>query len=137
MLGPITTYPNWLKCINSYRNPQYHKNPPKSYEEEVSSSMTGLNDDILLSPLLAKIDVLQHFPKTYIFGSDIDPCLDDYVDFSKKLSEANVPVSMFILDGMPHGYLNLLSNRRICKKWGAASHEAWEFISRKLKEIVY
>ena len=36
----------------------------------------------------------------------MDPCLDDCVMFAKKLKTLNVDVSLDILEGLPHGFLN-------------------------------
>lgn len=42
----------------------------------------------------------------------MDPCLDDSVEFSKKLKKLGNDISIDILDGLPHGFLNftLVSN---------------------------
>lgn len=36
----------------------------------------------------------------------MDPCLDDCVMFAKKLKKLNRPVTLNILKGLPHGFLN-------------------------------
>lgn len=36
----------------------------------------------------------------------MDPCLDDCVMFAKKLKRLNRPVTLNILKGLPHGFLN-------------------------------
>lgn len=38
---------------------------------------------------------------------DLDPCLDDCVMFAKKLKVLGKPVTLDILHGLPHGFLNL------------------------------
>lgn len=39
----------------------------------------------------------------------LDPCLDDCVMFAKRLKNLNNPVSLDILPGLPHGFLNFAS----------------------------
>lgn len=36
----------------------------------------------------------------------MDPCLDDCVMFAKKLKRLKRPVTLDILKGLPHGFLN-------------------------------
>lgn len=48
------------------------------------------------------------FKKLFILQTvHMDPCLDDCVMFAKRLKELEKKVSMDILDGLPHGFLNL------------------------------
>lgn len=37
----------------------------------------------------------------------MDPCLDDCVMFAKRLKKLGKKVTMDILKGLPHGFLNL------------------------------
>ncbi|XP_075166336.1 hormone-sensitive lipase [Haematobia irritans] len=68
--------------------------------------------DPLLSPYFACDEWLKQMPPTKILSLEMDPCLDDCVMFAKKLKKLNRPVSLDILKGLPHGFLNftLLSN---------------------------
>lgn len=59
-----------------------------------------------LSPYLASDEVLQQFPPTKILSTIVDPCLDDCVEFSKKLRRLNVDIHMDVVDGLVHGFLN-------------------------------
>lgn len=82
--------------------------------------------DPYLSPYWAADEVLREFPKvsilvSWIFFSnvfsfyykifnpqtvDMDPCLDDCVEFAKKLKRLDKEVTLDILEGLPHGFLN-------------------------------
>lgn len=62
--------------------------------------------DPFLSPYWAKDDWLKKFPATKILTLDMDPCLDDCVMFAKKLKNLGRPVTLDILKGLPHGFLN-------------------------------
>ena len=59
-----------------------------------------------LSPYWASDEVLKQFPPTRILTTIVDPCLDDCVEFSKKLKNLNVDVHLDILEGLNHGFLN-------------------------------
>lgn len=80
--------------------------------------------DPFLSPYLAPDDILKQLPPVKflvrafllslfcllfcIFQSlNMDPCLDDCVMFSKKLKKLGNEITLDILDGLPHGFLNL------------------------------
>lgn len=38
----------------------------------------------------------------------MDPCLDDCVMFAKRLQSLNKRITMDILPGLPHGFLNFV-----------------------------
>ncbi|XP_069679565.1 hormone-sensitive lipase isoform X2 [Periplaneta americana] len=62
--------------------------------------------DPYLSPYWASDEVLKQLPPTRILSVQLDPCLDDCVMFAKKLRNLGVPVSLDVIDGLPHGFLN-------------------------------
>ncbi|XP_053680279.1 hormone-sensitive lipase [Anopheles nili] len=62
--------------------------------------------DSHLSPYWASDEVLSQFPPTNILTVVLDPCLDDCVMFAKRLKSLNRSVSLDILPGLPHGFLN-------------------------------
>ncbi|XP_065368054.1 hormone-sensitive lipase [Calliphora vicina] len=68
--------------------------------------------DPFLSPYYASDEWLKQMPNTKILTLEMDPCLDDCVMFAKKLKRLNRPVTLDILKGLPHGFLNftMLSN---------------------------
>lgn len=59
-----------------------------------------------LSPYLASDEILKQFPPTKILTTIVDPCIDDCVEFSKKLKHLNVNISLDIVEGLNHGFLN-------------------------------
>lgn len=59
-----------------------------------------------LSPYWASDEVLREFPPTNILSTIVDPCLDDCVEFSKKLKKLDVDIKVDILEGLNHGFLN-------------------------------
>ena len=84
---------------------------------------------IFMSPLLAGEDLLKHFPRTVIIASDLDPCLDENVQFSSKLFDAGVDVKMEIVPGMPHGFLAFGQMATECQL-------GVDHVTRKLAELV-
>jgi hormone-sensitive lipase len=46
----------------------------------------------------------------------MDPFLDDCVMFAKKLKKLGVVVSLDILDGLPHGFLNFIQVGGYCSE---------------------
>ncbi|KAM8713679.1 hypothetical protein ACLKA7_013925 [Drosophila subpalustris] len=68
--------------------------------------------DPFLSPYWASDEWLSQLPETKILTLNMDPCLDDCVMLAKKLKRLGRQVSLEILEGLPHGFLNftMLSN---------------------------
>lgn len=64
--------------------------------------------DPYLSPYLASDNLLAQLPPVKLMTSELDPCLDDSIMFARKLRLLGVLVSLDILPGLPHGFLNLV-----------------------------
>ncbi|XP_045480729.1 hormone-sensitive lipase [Harmonia axyridis] len=62
--------------------------------------------DPFLSPILASDDLLKQLPPVKVLTVELDPCLDDCVMFAKKLKSLNNDVTLDVLKGLPHGFLN-------------------------------
>ncbi|XP_067012042.2 hormone-sensitive lipase isoform X2 [Anabrus simplex] len=62
--------------------------------------------DPYLSPYWASDEVLKQFPPVGILSVQLDPCLDDCVMFAKRLKRLGRKVTLDVLDGLPHGFLN-------------------------------
>ncbi|XP_037293343.1 hormone-sensitive lipase isoform X2 [Manduca sexta] len=62
--------------------------------------------DPYLSPYWADDRLLKMFPPVRILSVHLDPCLDDCVMFAKKLKKLGNTVSIEVLEGLPHGFLN-------------------------------
>ncbi|KAK1132230.1 hypothetical protein K0M31_016352 [Melipona bicolor] len=63
--------------------------------------------DPYLSPYLAADHLLAQLPPVNMLTLELDPCLDDSVMFARKLRSLGVSVTLDILPGLPHGFLNL------------------------------
>lgn len=59
-----------------------------------------------LSPYWASDVILRQFPPTKIVTTIVDPCIDDCVEFSKKLRRLGVDIELDIIEGLNHGFLN-------------------------------
>lgn len=62
-------------------------------------------ESYLISPDSAPDEILRKFPPTRVLSTDMDPCLDDCVEFAKKLRRLNVDVQLDVLTGICHGFL--------------------------------
>lgn len=85
--------------------------------------------DSHMSPYWATDEVLSQFPPTKILTVVLDPCLDDCVMFARRLKNLNNPVSLDILPGLPHGFLNFAS---ISKE----AHEGSKQCIRRIAEML-
>uniref|UniRef100_A0A1A8IBL7 Hormone-sensitive lipase n=3 Tax=Nothobranchius TaxID=28779 RepID=A0A1A8IBL7_NOTKU len=71
-----------------------------------------------VSPLLAPSSLLRGLPPVHIVASALDALLDDSVMFAKKLRAMEQPVSLTVVEDLPHGFLSL---SQICKETQFAS----------------
>ncbi|XP_036411501.1 hormone-sensitive lipase-like isoform X1 [Megalops cyprinoides] len=61
-----------------------------------------------VSPLLAPDSMLKGLPPVHIVASALDAMLDDSVMFAKRLRSLNQPVTLSVVEDLPHGFLSLL-----------------------------
>ena len=115
LLDPLGMFPFLLRCMNSYTDADYMKSYPRTYEEELEKSIENPTRDPLLSPIFASQEIFSQFPRTCLFSSTIDTCLDESIEFSNKLVDAGVPVSLHVFQDLPHGFLSLNSSSKECQ----------------------
>ena len=127
LMDPLLMFGILLRCLNAYQDPNYLKTCPRSINQELKLAKSV--NDIFMSPLLAGKELLQHFPKTVIIVSDLDPCLDENVQFSSKLHDAGVDVKMEVVPGMPHGFLAFGQMATECQL-------GVDHVTRKIRELV-
>ncbi|XP_063230131.1 hormone-sensitive lipase isoform X2 [Bacillus rossius redtenbacheri] len=77
----------------------HHRSPSEEFQFQVPK-------DPYLSPYYASDDVLRQLPPTSILSLQLDPCLDDCVMFARRLDRLGCRVSLDVVDGLPHGFLN-------------------------------
>uniref|UniRef100_A0A665VWV5 Hormone-sensitive lipase n=1 Tax=Echeneis naucrates TaxID=173247 RepID=A0A665VWV5_ECHNA len=81
-----------------------------------------------VSPLLAPDNLLRGLPPVHIVASALDALLDDSVMFAKKLRDMGQPVTLTVVEGLPHGFLSL---SQISKE----TETATEVCMAKIREI--
>ncbi|XP_066257180.1 hormone-sensitive lipase isoform X3 [Euwallacea similis] len=82
-----------------------------------------------MSPYCASDEYLRRFPPTKILTVHMDPCLDDCVMFAKRLKSLGNHVTLDILEGLPHGFLNF---SLISKD----AHEGSKVCVQRMKELL-
>ncbi|XP_058385377.1 hormone-sensitive lipase isoform X1 [Diceros bicornis minor] len=60
-----------------------------------------------MSPLLAPDGMLQSLPPVHIVACALDPMLDDSVMFARRLRSLGQPVTLRVVEDLPHGFLSL------------------------------
>lgn len=73
-----------------------------SPEQEFS---VKVHDSPLLSPCLASEEILRQLPPTRMLSTNMDPCLDDSIEFGRILKRLGVPIQVDVLTGLAHGFL--------------------------------
>lgn len=71
----------------------------------LSSSPIAKNP--FMSPLLAPDAMLQTLPPVHIVACALDPILDDSVMLARRLRGLNHPVTLCVVEDLPHGFLSL------------------------------
>ena len=127
LFDPLVTFPFLLRCLNSYADPNYKETCPRTYTQELEGTKNF--DDPLISPLLIPDDLLVKFPPIYLISTELDPCLDETISFSNRLSNLGKNVSLDVIAGLPHGFLSV-------NCVSSMSQQAVDFIAHKLREII-
>ncbi|XP_061597569.1 hormone-sensitive lipase-like [Cololabis saira] len=70
-----------------------------------------------VSPLLAPASLLRGLPPVHIVAPALDALLDDSVMFAKKLRALGQPVTLTVVEDLPHGFLSLA---QICRETQSA-----------------
>ncbi|CAN9503549.1 unnamed protein product [Ophioblennius macclurei] len=60
-----------------------------------------------VSPLLAPDTLLKGLPPVHLVTSSLDALLDDSVTFARRLRAIGQPVTLTVVDDLPHGFLSL------------------------------
>lgn len=95
--------------------PSLKKQPNQAYDEKLGNLIPPAPDDEFvfsvpknqyISPYWASDETLKQFPPTRILTTIVDPCIDDCVEFSKKLDCLDVDIQLDVLGALNHGFLN-------------------------------
>uniref|UniRef100_A0A8C4T5F8 Hormone-sensitive lipase n=1 Tax=Erpetoichthys calabaricus TaxID=27687 RepID=A0A8C4T5F8_ERPCA len=110
-----------MKCLGAYTGKAKLEKPEMTcyFCPPLSSGLDPLNSNIIhpqldnsleeyyQSPLLAPDHVLKGLPPVHIVACSLDPLLDDSVMFAKRLRAIGQPVTLSIVEGLPHGFIGL------------------------------
>ncbi|KAM9436362.1 hormone-sensitive lipase isoform 1-T1 [Clarias gariepinus] len=81
-----------------------------------------------MSPLLAPDHMLKGLPPIHIVACALDPMLDDSVSFAGRLQNIQQPVTLCVVDDLPHGFLSL---SQLTKE----THEASNVCMERIREV--
>uniref|UniRef100_A0AAY4DNL6 Hormone-sensitive lipase n=1 Tax=Denticeps clupeoides TaxID=299321 RepID=A0AAY4DNL6_9TELE len=95
---------------------------------EIKATHTPVIRNPFVSPLLAPDSMLKGLPPIHIVASALDALLDDSVMFAKKLKGIGQPVTLTVIEDLPHGFLSLL---QLSKE----TQEASDICVNRMREI--
>jgi len=135
LMDPIIPFGFLMKCLEAYAGenmPNYllaqhysqisnqsSKSDSAEVTTEGSIEISGDNkstfqQDPILSPMFIEEDNLAKFPPLSIVTTTRDPCLDDCVEFAKKVRSAGGAVTLDILQDLPHAFLQFTPFSKSC-----------------------
>lgn len=96
--------------------------------------------DPFLSPFFADDEMLRQLPTVKFVTLSLDPFFDDSITFAKRLRDLGVKLNFDILDGLPHGFLNLTRVRiksisAKCNRLTTKFPTAFQGGSRRIKTL--
>ncbi|XP_066531136.1 lipase, hormone-sensitive a isoform X2 [Hoplias malabaricus] len=74
---------------------------------EIRTPCNPIMKNPFVSPLLAPDSLLKGLPPVHIVASALDAMLDDSIMFGKKLRRIGQPVTLTVVEDLPHGFLSL------------------------------
>ncbi|KAL6109805.1 lipe [Pungitius sinensis] len=80
---------------------------------EMTMQSSAVVKDPFCSPLLAPDSMLKGLPPVHLVACALDPMLDDSVMFAKRLRSVGQPVTLCVVDDLPHGFLSL---SQVCRE---------------------
>lgn len=107
----VLPYMTHMRLFNSYWGIQETTNDGLKANRKVPlSPINEFEPKIPVShltcPRSAPNDVLSKFPRTIVLTTNLDSCLDECVEFAKKLNSLGADVKLDVLEGLNHGFLN-------------------------------
>ncbi|KAL2079969.1 hypothetical protein ACEWY4_023762 [Coilia grayii] len=81
-----------------------------------------------VSPLLAPSNLLKGLPPLHIVAPALDGLLDDSVMFAKRLRSIGQPVTLTVIEDLPHGFLSLT---HLSKE----TEQASEICTQRIREV--
>ncbi|XP_010899184.1 lipase, hormone-sensitive a isoform X1 [Esox lucius] len=101
-------------CTSDFSGPRHQRDYPEGFEPLRSERLAVIQTpsypivkNPFVSPLLAPEDLLRGLPPVHLVASALDALLDDSVMFAKKLRDMGQPVTLRVVEDLPHGFLSL------------------------------
>lgn len=82
-----------------------------------------------MSPLLAPDVMLKTLPPVHLVACALDPMLDDSVMFARRLKDLGQPVTLKVVEDLPHGFLSLAA---LCRE----TRQAAELCVQRIRLIL-
>lgn len=95
---------------------------------EVRTPCSPILRNPFASPLLAPDSLLKGLPPLHIVVSALDAMLDDSVMFAKRLRSISQPVTLTIVEDLPHGFLSL-------SQLSKETQEALTICTKRIREV--
>lgn len=113
----ILPYMTYMRLFQGYHGHVAQTSSEQLKNREIPKSQIDPSEVLpmhqLASPLRASDEILKQFPPTSIISTNMDPCLDDCVEFARKLKQLKVNVKLDVLSGLCHGFLYMTSVRNL------------------------
>ena len=108
----ILPYNTYLRCFSGYSD-KVLKNKVTKNRKIPHAPLNEFDEpfpnNYLMSAGLAPDEILSEFPRTIIISTNFDPCLDECIEFAKRLKSCDANVRFEALEGLNHGFLNFCS----------------------------
>ncbi|MCJ8745598.1 hypothetical protein PDJAM_G00131930 [Pangasius djambal] len=108
---------------------------PEDFEPLRTDQLAKMNVDSspifrnpYMSPVLAPDHMLKGLPPIHIVACALDPMLDDSVMFARRLRNIQQPVTLCVVDDLPHGFLSL-------SQLSKETHEASNVCMERIRDV--
>ncbi|XP_055992577.1 hormone-sensitive lipase isoform X2 [Sorex fumeus] len=115
------------KGVNSAFPPGFQPRFSSQGTPQMPLDSSPIAKNPFMSPLLAPDSMLQMLPPVHIVACALDPILDDSVMLARRLRGLNRPVTLRVVEDLPHGFLSLGA---LCKETRQAAALCVERIRR-------
>jgi hormone-sensitive lipase len=109
LMDVVLTHSMYTRLFPAYNG--YEKEALVIENRKIPKLSTDGNNKLpthhLFSPHFAPDKILRDFPPTIVVSTTLDACLDEGVEFAKRLKKVNVEVQLDVLEGLNHGFLNV------------------------------
>ncbi|KAM6223662.1 hormone-sensitive lipase [Rhynchocyon petersi] len=94
-------------CTNAAFPEGFHPRRSSQAATQMPLYSSPIVKNPFMSPLLAPDSMLQSLPPVHIVACALDPMLDDSVMIARRLRGLGQPVTLRVVEDLPHGFLSL------------------------------